>query len=102
MLIKFNVIELCMLHISFYFFIFIILTLLFQMLNDSLLQNKIIFIDSISNLLILTLCIYGTIKYDKSLVDIALIISVISFITTISLSKYLNIENNKKQSEKYD
>lgn len=93
-MLQYIIIELFSLYILFYICLFLILIIFYYVFKESIIQNKIILIDTINNLFIILLCIYGTIKQVGSIIDIAIIISIISFISNIFLSSYLK-KNNK-------
>lgn len=93
MFFKINSIELFVLYIISYIFYILVILKFIIILNifiDVNIEHKILYIESINNILIISLCIYGTIHHNNSFIDIALIISLISFITTIIISKYYN------------
>ena len=90
MLQNYYIIEQYSLYILFYFILFLIAIIFRYIFNESLIQNKVLLIDTVNNLLIISLCIYSIIKKEESIINIAIIISLVSFISSIFLSKYLN------------
>lgn len=82
-----------MLNIVLFIVALLVLVLLFSLIFQKELFTKILFLNSLTNLVILIITILGSYKYNASYLDIAIIYAALSFIASQAILRFIILSN---------
>jgi multicomponent Na+:H+ antiporter subunit F len=86
-----------------YLIIIILLCILFLIITGLIRDSffdKLLCINTATNLVVVIICLLGSYKYNQSYIDIAIIYGLLSYITTMAFLRFfINAQNHKTTDE---